>query len=55
MEDPCHPNYPQNLKATVGPRNMVHSYATTIVEIGAEKKVYIRLRNPNEQPNACGE
>ncbi len=30
MEDPCHPNYPQNLKATVGPRNMVHSYATTV-------------------------
>jgi arylsulfatase A-like enzyme len=30
MEDPCHPNYPQNLKATVGPRNIVHSYATTV-------------------------
>ncbi|HKN10051.1 MAG TPA: sulfatase-like hydrolase/transferase, partial [Pseudomonadota bacterium] len=30
MEDPCHPNYPQNLKATVGPRNMVHSYATNV-------------------------
>lgn len=30
MEDPCHPNYPQNLKATVGPRNMVHSHATTV-------------------------
>ena len=29
MEDPCHPNYPQNLKATVGPRSMVHSWATT--------------------------
>jgi arylsulfatase len=29
MEDPCHPNYPQALKATVGPRNMVHSWATT--------------------------
>ena len=28
MEDPCHPNYPQNLKATVGPRNMLHSFAT---------------------------
>ena len=24
MEDPCHPNYPQELKDTVGPRNMVH-------------------------------
>jgi len=30
MEDPCHPNYPQQLKATVGPRNMVHSYATDV-------------------------
>jgi arylsulfatase A-like enzyme len=30
MEDPCHPNYPQALKDTVGPRNMVHSYATTV-------------------------
>ena len=29
MEDPCHPNYPQALKDTVGPRNMVHSWATT--------------------------
>jgi arylsulfatase len=28
MEDPAHPNYPQELLATVGPRNMVHSYAT---------------------------
>src|ERR1700756_4602755 len=28
MEDPCHPNYPQALKDTVGPRHMVHSWAT---------------------------
>ena len=28
MEDPCHVNYPPALKATVGPRNMLHSYAT---------------------------
>jgi arylsulfatase len=28
MEDPSHPNYPQELLATVGPRNMVHSWAT---------------------------
>src|SRR5438132_2899755 len=28
MEDPCHPNYPQNLLNQVGPRNMVHSWAT---------------------------
>jgi arylsulfatase A-like enzyme len=30
MEDPAHPNYPQNLLNVVGPRNMVHSYATTV-------------------------
>src|SRR4051812_17780282 len=30
MEDPCHPNYPQDLRAQVGPRNMVHSVATTV-------------------------
>jgi arylsulfatase len=29
MEDPAHPNYPPALKDTVGPRNMVHSWATT--------------------------
>ncbi|VVQ30219.1 hypothetical protein PS943_01722 [Pseudomonas fluorescens] len=29
MEDPAHPNYPQDLLSTVGPRNMVHSWATT--------------------------
>ena len=28
MEDPSHRNYPKNLIASVGPRNMVHSYAT---------------------------
>jgi arylsulfatase A-like enzyme len=28
MEDPCHVNYPQALKATVGPRNMLHTWAT---------------------------
>src|SRR5512143_4010278 len=28
MEDPCHPNYPQDLRDRVGPRNMVHSWAT---------------------------
>jgi arylsulfatase A-like enzyme len=30
MEDPCHPNYPQNLRNQVGPRNMVHSWATNV-------------------------
>jgi arylsulfatase A-like enzyme len=28
MEDPAHPNYPQNLLGVVGPRNMIHSWAT---------------------------
>jgi len=28
MEDPAHPNYPQNLKDKIGPRNMLHSWAT---------------------------
>jgi arylsulfatase A-like enzyme len=28
MEDPAHPNYPRNLLNVVGPRNMVHSWAT---------------------------
>jgi arylsulfatase A-like enzyme len=28
MEDPAHPAYPQALKDKVGPRNMVHSWAT---------------------------
>src|SRR5262245_41919591 len=30
MEDPSHPNYPQDLKDKVGPRNMVHSWATDV-------------------------
>jgi arylsulfatase A-like enzyme len=30
MEDPCHPNYPPAAKTTVGPRNMVHSWATDV-------------------------
>src|SRR5436189_5660372 len=30
MEDPAHRNYPPALKATVGPRNMVHSLATNV-------------------------
>jgi arylsulfatase A-like enzyme len=28
MEDPCHRNYPPALKDKVGPRNMIHSWAT---------------------------
>ena len=30
MEDPSHPNYPPALKATVGPRNMLHTWATDV-------------------------
>lgn len=30
MEDPCHPNYPQDLLNVVGPRNVVHSWATNV-------------------------
>ena len=30
MEDPSHRNYPQALKDQVGPRNMVHSWATNV-------------------------
>src|SRR5258708_311837 len=30
MDDPAHPNYPQDLLNIVGPRNMVHSYATNV-------------------------
>jgi len=28
MEDPAHPNYPQDLLSVVGPRNMVHCWST---------------------------
>jgi arylsulfatase len=28
MEDPCHRNYPPALKDRIGPRNMIHSWAT---------------------------
>ena len=30
MEDPSHPGYPQELLNTVGPRDMVHSWATDV-------------------------
>jgi arylsulfatase A-like enzyme len=30
MEDPCHRNYPAELKDSVGPRHMVHSFATNV-------------------------
>ncbi len=30
MEDPCHRNYPEAAKNTVGPRNMLHTWATDV-------------------------
>ena len=30
MEDPAHPDYPQELLNKVGPRNMIHSWATNV-------------------------
>lgn len=30
MEDPCHRNYPSVMKETVGPRNMLHAWATNV-------------------------
>ena len=38
MEDPAHPNYPQNLLNVVGPRNMVHSWATTTDDATVEPR-----------------
>jgi arylsulfatase len=43
MEDPSHRNYPQDLVASVGPRNMVHSWATdtddaTVMPRGADRQ-----------------
>ncbi len=30
MEDPFHPNYPQQLKDKIGPRNLLHTFATSV-------------------------
>jgi len=30
MEDPAHPNYPPQLKDKIGPRNMLHTYASDV-------------------------
>ncbi len=38
MEDPCHANYPQALRSTVGPRNMLHSYATEVDNTAVEPR-----------------
>ena len=38
MEDPCHPNYPSSLKASVGPRNLIHSWATSTDDATVEPR-----------------
>src|SRR6478672_601692 len=38
MEDPCHRNYPPELRATVGPRNMIHSWATNVDDPNVEPR-----------------
>jgi arylsulfatase A-like enzyme len=38
MEDPFHPNYPQDLLNKVGPRNIVHSWATTTDDATADPR-----------------
>jgi arylsulfatase A-like enzyme len=38
MEDPCHRNYPPALKETVGPRHMVHSFATNVDDMTVQPR-----------------
>jgi hypothetical protein len=38
MEDPCHRNYPPALKDTVGPRHMIHSFATDVDDATVEPR-----------------
>jgi arylsulfatase A-like enzyme len=38
MEDPSHPGYPQELLDKVGPRNMVHSFATDIDDAAVDPR-----------------
>ncbi|MDF2812598.1 MAG: sulfatase [Microvirga sp.] len=38
MEDPCHPNYPQEMRAQIGPRNMLHSWATNVDDTTADPR-----------------
>src|SRR5438132_656279 len=38
MEDPCHPNYPQDLRPLVGPRNMLHTWATTVDDVTVDPR-----------------
>jgi arylsulfatase len=38
MEDPAHPAYPQELLNTVGPRNMIHSWATNVDDAAVDPR-----------------
>jgi arylsulfatase A-like enzyme len=38
MEDPAHPAYPQELLNVVGPRNMVHSWATDVDDVTVDPR-----------------
>src|SRR5689334_20997639 len=38
MEDPCHPTYPTALKDKVGPRNMLHCWATNVDDATVEPR-----------------
>jgi hypothetical protein len=52
MEDPAHPNYPQNLLNVVGPRNMVHSWATDKddpTEMPRWGKIGMQHRGPSQR------
>ncbi len=59
MEDPFHPNYPQDLKDKVGPRNVLHSFATDTVdktvdprwgEVGKQKIIDMGPLPPHPMP-----
>jgi arylsulfatase A-like enzyme len=55
MEDPAHPNYPQNLLNVVGPRNMVHSGRPTRTThrdaaLGQDRQAEDRGRRPRSYP-----
>jgi arylsulfatase A-like enzyme len=53
MEDPCHPNYPQNLRDTVGPRNMLHSYATTLDDQTVQPRWARSAGSASRMPGRC--
>lgn len=38
MEDPAHPNYPQDLRDRYGPRNMLHCWATDVDDATVEPR-----------------